>query len=351
MTTRNVWLDVLRAAAVVAVVAYHVVQQSPVSRSALAAITHYGQYGVDLFFALSGWLIGTLFWKEYQAWGDVQLWRFWCRRAIRTVPPYLVALLASWVAVYHARSEPFDFGYLIFIQNYYRHIPFFLVSWSLCVEEQFYVIAPLLSLMLAAALGLRRLPFAYLALLASPSLLRFFEYTSATDGQFGYGTTATHLHMDGLIAGFGLSFLALHHPALIAHVIARRAISAAVLIGCFVVVERQDSAIRYVLLPTVLALLFCLTIAAGVENDSAHARNRGRFDGVVRSIAVAAYSAYLVHPLAIHAAVAIAVKLDPWPRAWYWPVVAVAITGSTLSFWWLIERPSIHIRDIVAPRR
>src|SRR5690349_1065400 len=79
-------------------------------------------------------------WKWMQVTGDV---RFWVRRWLRTIPPYVAALAISWVAVRIARGQSFDFGYLIFVQKFYLQIPFFLVSWSLCVEEHFYLLLPL----------------------------------------------------------------------------------------------------------------------------------------------------------------------------------------------------------------
>lgn len=91
-------------------------------------VTAYGAYGVDLFFILSGWLIGGLYWRERASFGDVRIFQFWIRRWMRTIPPYLAALLMSWFAVKYVRNEPFDYGYLVFIQNYYEVIPFFLVD-------------------------------------------------------------------------------------------------------------------------------------------------------------------------------------------------------------------------------
>src|SRR5438128_1741237 len=98
---------------------------SPVPQPGLMRFAVFGQYGVDLFFVLSGWLIGGIYWKEQARFGDVDLLRFWSRRWLRTIPPYLVALMLSWLAVFAERRETFDWGYLAFIQNYYHMMPFF----------------------------------------------------------------------------------------------------------------------------------------------------------------------------------------------------------------------------------
>ena len=135
-------LDTLRASAILLVVIYHSTQIFASELPWLWQITQAGFLGVDLFFALSGYLIGSLFFMEKNTTGRVDIRRFIFRRISRTVPPYLIALAASYLAVYLYRGEPFDLGYLVFAQNYYREIPFFLISWSLCVEEHFYLVLP-----------------------------------------------------------------------------------------------------------------------------------------------------------------------------------------------------------------
>jgi peptidoglycan/LPS O-acetylase OafA/YrhL len=61
--SRDPYLDLLRALAIVMVLIHHVAQMLPVPQYWLMAYTHYGAFGVDLFFVLSGWLIGGLFWR------------------------------------------------------------------------------------------------------------------------------------------------------------------------------------------------------------------------------------------------------------------------------------------------
>src|SRR5437867_2985585 len=122
---RDCQLDLLRAVAILMVVAYHLIQTSPVRPPPTVRFWRAGEYGVDLFFVLSGWLIGGLYWKERARFGNVNLLRFWARRWLRTIPPYLAALAVAWLAVFFERRQPFDWGYLLFIQNYYPQMPYF----------------------------------------------------------------------------------------------------------------------------------------------------------------------------------------------------------------------------------
>jgi peptidoglycan/LPS O-acetylase OafA/YrhL len=98
----------LRAAAIAMVVLYHLIAMSRTPFPRLMRFATAGKYGVDLFFVLSGWLIGNLHWREHARFGEVALLRFWSQRWLRTIPPYLAALVLSWLAVKLERREPFD---------------------------------------------------------------------------------------------------------------------------------------------------------------------------------------------------------------------------------------------------
>ena len=84
-------LDVLRACAVAAVVAYHFPRSS--GDVVLRALSHFGWSGVDLFFVLSGYLIASQYLAEPAAGKPPQVWRFYARRLMRTLPNYYVMLL------------------------------------------------------------------------------------------------------------------------------------------------------------------------------------------------------------------------------------------------------------------
>jgi peptidoglycan/LPS O-acetylase OafA/YrhL len=138
-------LDLIRVLAISIVVVFHTSQMLGGDNFIGFAykFAQLGKYGVDLFFVLSGFLIGRLYWDELISFGSVNVPKFIFRRILRTYLPYLVALLLSFGTVWISRHQSFDLGYLFFAQNYYKQIPFFLVSWSLCIEEHFYILLPL----------------------------------------------------------------------------------------------------------------------------------------------------------------------------------------------------------------
>ena len=344
--SRDANLDLLRATAITAVVVSHVIQMSLVGlpQPLLSAAT-YGGYGVDLFFALSGWLIGTLFWKEQMRFGSVSLGRFWMRRWLRTIPPYLVALGLSWLAVFLERREPFDWGFLVFAQNYYAVMPFFFVSWSLCIEEHFYLFLPLLLAPIARERRIVCAVFVVLLIIAPAS--RFVVSHAGVSPVLGFGRTATHLRMEGLLLGFWAAWAAVFARGLWESLQRRGAwliAAACALLIAFVALE-DPARYRVGLFLLPLALVTILVVMVG-RVPSALARSR-----VVHAIAVASYSVYLTHPLTIHLSRARLNAAPAVPRVLYFPLTVLLVALAGCVFYVAVERSSILVRDRLVRRR
>ncbi len=118
------------------------------------ALASVGWVGVDLFFVLSGFLISGLLFKEYDRDGSINLSRFWIRRGLKIWPAYFVAY--GSVVVYglvkglwrHSASalEQLEQALpnVVFVQNYFPEDIRWAHSWSLAVEEHFYLALPIL---------------------------------------------------------------------------------------------------------------------------------------------------------------------------------------------------------------
>ncbi len=111
----------------------------------------FGFWGVELFFVLSGFLIGTILIKDFQNGYTIKtLLNFWLRRWFRTLPNYYLILTILFIFVYMTSGRILVFEidyvrYLIFSQNLFStHPPFFSEAWSLCIEEWFYFTFPLM---------------------------------------------------------------------------------------------------------------------------------------------------------------------------------------------------------------
>ena len=125
-----------------------------------------GFVGVDVFFVLSGYLISGLLARELAASSDVDLAAFYARRAQRLLPALIVVLLATLAIAFFfyapidqrpiasdARAVALHYGNVLFARNAVNYHASaenpFLHTWSLAVEEQFYIIWPLLFLAVA----------------------------------------------------------------------------------------------------------------------------------------------------------------------------------------------------------
>ncbi len=336
-------LDLLRAAAVTAVVAAHLPVLSPVHRPMLLAVTWAGQFGVDLFFVLSGWLISGLYYRDRGS-GHFGGWaRFVARRALRTVPPYYAALLAAWLSARWFRPDhpSFDLSYLVFLQNYLGRLPYFSVSWSLCIEEHFYLVLP------AALAGVRLAAagtgIALLAALALSPLCRTLGYASASIDVFDSSVLATHTHLDGLVLGVAARWLNFYRPAAwqrVRHLCRVGAIPALLLLGgVYWIPPRLFYDWGY----TYLAILFTVLLAA-----VAGARPLpGATARLTRAVALGSYSVYLTHALALHAAQRIARSaIGPGPgEAAYYAAAVAGTVALGAAFYWSIERTSLRLRD------
>ena len=141
-------LDGLRFICITAVIWHHMPVQPAISARHLLASR--GHTGVDFFFVLSGFLITTLLLREAAAKGRFSLRGFYWRRALRILPIYLLVDGLATVYAVVLRGETEALGlvpyYLLFLSNFLavEDIGFLSPTWSLAMEEQYYLIWPLL---------------------------------------------------------------------------------------------------------------------------------------------------------------------------------------------------------------
>ncbi len=146
---RQPGLDLLRALAFIVVVVYHA---ALFGFKLPGRVDRFGWIGVDLFFVLSGYLIGGQLLAPLARDQRINLGRFFVRRALRILPAYFVVLavyflLPSW-REYPDMSQPL-WKFLLSIQNIALHGgTAFSHAWSLAVEDQFYLVLPFLLLFL-----------------------------------------------------------------------------------------------------------------------------------------------------------------------------------------------------------
>ncbi len=212
------YLDGLRAVAVLAVLLYH----------GGVSLTGGGLLGVDVFFVLSGYLITTLLCREYVARATIALGRFWAARARRLLPALFVLLLG--VALYaFAFSGTLDLSsvrgdalatlfyvsnwhFIVSDQGYFAQAAApspLLHTWSLAVEEQYYLVWPVVALLVLRRGGRRALAkVAAGGALASAALMASLYLAGASTDRLYYGTDT---RAQALLVGSVLGVVASRH--------------------------------------------------------------------------------------------------------------------------------------------
>ncbi|MTW13688.1 acyltransferase family protein [Pseudoduganella eburnea] len=354
-------LDTLRALAIMLVFANH--YMGFVSfKPTFGWFSEIGWAGVDLFFALSGYLIGNQVFAALRGPG-LSLPHFYARRLLRTVPAFLfvLALYAWWP--YWAGGLPHApwWKYLTFTLNFdLKPGTLFSHAWSLCVEEQFYLLLPPIALALAAIAQARRsvaLALGWAALasaVAAGMWLRHSWWAPSMDlggrGSRAYYTLiyySTLSRFDELLAGVALAMLRNFHPALwqamTRHGNAMLAAGAALTALAFwLFIAHHFSWGMSVFGYPLLGVAFAAMLLAALSEGSLLQRTRIPGMG---AIAVWSYSIYLTHKQ-------LCVLL-----AEYWapdePLsIALMIAASIFAGWLLyfaVEAPFMKLRERFIP--
>jgi peptidoglycan/LPS O-acetylase OafA/YrhL len=349
-------LDAIRAVAILLVMIHHF-RRLPWDPAQLQWFGLRSYIGVDLFFVLSGWLIGGQVCRELQSSGRLALGRFLVRRWIRTLPPYLVVVGVLLALGYVPAGSLGELA--LFLQNYLAPEAW-LLSWSLCIEEQFYVALPFALWALRAASQFRPLLFVLvLVALAFSPIARHLAFDGMRVNYWTflhryYGLT--HLRLDGLVLGVGLAAAQTwRHP--LWRWLERRAQPMAAL-GLLLIIETTwmpylsgwgyDGTDRMRYFPAVPGF-FLVSLGVALLLPAAQQDLTPRWwMRPARWLADHAYALYLTHELA-HDAV---LRWMPW--TWPFPVqIAAAFLGAGLlavALRQLVEKPALRWRDRVQGR-
>ena len=210
-------LDGLRAIAVGAVMLYHLG----------SGILPGGYLGVDVFFVISGFLITGLLVREKDSIGRIRLGGFWMRRARRLLPALALVVGVSASAALVVGGNPlvhlgrqvlgaatFSSNWLSIVaaQSYFDETTpeLFRNLWSLAVEEQFYLVWPLVILFVLAVRSRRARVFIVLTIAAGSAVAMVILAGSADPSRVYYGSDT---HSFGLAIGAALAILHRDWPA------------------------------------------------------------------------------------------------------------------------------------------
>lgn len=362
---RNSGLDTLRALAIVLVFCNHYMIFVS-NRPTFGWVSQIGWAGVDLFFALSGYLIGNQILsglrKERGGTERFSLARFYARRLLRTLPNYYVvlALYALWPAMRGSSELPPLWKFLTFTQNIaltpgtaFSH------AWSLCVEEQFYFLLPALAL--GIAMLRKSLLWAWLAVagaLLAGMLVRSHLWQGLSEDQLGNGAYYTQIYyaswcrFDELVCGVALALLKNYHGGVWAGVTSwgnwtlAAGVALTALSWHYLLQDHYGYAMTVYGYP-LLGLSFCLLLLAALSPGSL--LQRWRVPGAA-SVALWSYAIYLTHKQ-----LCVLLRAPLQAQGWgpeSWQALLIMSVASLLAGWLLyrlVETPFMKLRDRYVP--
>jgi len=328
-----------------------------------------GWTGVDLFFVLSGFLIGGLLFKEYQATGVLDVKRFIIRRGLKIWRCYYLLLAANFVARWIVEKKGLHNAVLETIPGF-LHVQNFTHTgshtWSLAVEEHFYLILPFLLHYLCKRTnnrGLRDLPIIAIIVMSMCLLYRCVAgIYVGTDGSWVFFPTQARL--DSLFCGVMIAYFYHTRRAVFANIEKHRGIAIVAslcLIAPFTQFVHTEhvwiSSVGYCLLYAAYGTIIIALVTLPEHGDKAHPFTTNIVTRIVAWVGTYSYNIYLWHMLVqkfmatlyphtpiskLHGSIAWAMLLTIY--------IAVAVTvGATVSR--LVEIPTLRLRERVFPAR
>jgi peptidoglycan/LPS O-acetylase OafA/YrhL len=209
-------LDLLRLLAIVLVLGRHMEQVPPYLANdwnAILAIWYRGGWvGVDVFFVLSGFLVSGLLFAECKARGRISIGRFYMRRGWKIYPPFFVLIgvtLLANASTDTAMPTSAIASEVFFLQSYVQGL--WNHTWSLAVEEHFYLLLPLVLLLVlrmkrAASEPLKPVITIAAYLAAGSLLLRLLHWYYRPSFSYLDDFFASHLRLDSLFFGVVISY-------------------------------------------------------------------------------------------------------------------------------------------------
>jgi len=174
--------------------------------------------GVDLFFVLSGFLISGLLFKEHQRFNCISFKNFFIRRGLKIYPPFYAVIFITFL-IYCIRGStiipPISWiSELFFFQDYVKGV--WTQNWSLGVEEKFYILLPLLLILLSKINRskkdvFRAIPMIFISISITLLILRIWVALTKPYSFFTF-YAPFHLRMDSLFFGVLISYFYHYHP-------------------------------------------------------------------------------------------------------------------------------------------
>jgi len=354
-------LDLLRAIAIVWVMLFH--SYIIDGWGHYGGVETYGWMGVDLFFVLSGYLIGSQVLKPLANGEPLSFADFYLRRAFRVLPVFFVmlALYFLWPACRESPGIQPLWQFLSFTLNVlidYEHNKAFSHVWSLCVEEHFYLLFPWLAWWLTRRPSATKFIGVCIAIVVGGMAIRGYVWLHELAPVKGLDDDSFNLRylediyyptwsrLDGLLVGVVLATTKAYRPVLWAQLQDKAnalMFFGLIIVGIAIGLFRD----RAGLLPTVvgyplLSLSMGLLVLAGAGTRSWLGKWRVPGAGW---IALTSYSLYLSHKVVLHGVeVMFGAQVDGHGVLTFAIYASAVLCVGTLLYY-VVERPFLRLRE------
>ncbi len=351
-------LDHLRALAIVLVLMCHYLAfRHP---DWLDAVGRFGWTGVDLFFVLSGFLISGQLFRQIREYGIIDLKAFFTKRFFRIIPPFVFTLVLYFCFPFFREREALSplWKFLTFTQNYGLDVVnkgTFSHAWSLCIEEQFYLLLPAILILFMKTGGFSKLKYVLVALLVISVLLRIFSWNYFVEPAlesddfwkiwYMYIYYPTHTRLDSLTIGVLIGFLYEYSVAFKKIIDSRGMLfffAGLIMLAlsfwlCYDQASREASVFGF----TLVGLAYGLLVIAAISDSCFLSRTSLSW---TRQLADLSFAVYLSHKGVIHIIQSVTEQMNLSENQ----LLIVCLAGclvAGLFYRYAIERPSGWVKD------
>ena len=320
--------------------------------------------GVELFFVLSGFLIGTILLKTFineKTFGLKQVKKFWIRRWFRTLPNYYLILILNIIVVYfgiiHEDFSQFNWRFFFFVQNLTTDFHgFFWESWSLSIEEWFYLSFPIVLILFNLAFKKSKIGGKYIFLvniifyLCFSILMRFVFGTRLEIGNSFWYDVKIHkviiYHLDGIAFGLLGAYIKYWFPTFW-----HKSRNITFIIGlaiCFAVpyINWNPTDSLTIIFKISLQSIGCFLLLPRFETIKTAPKNLTK---VVTHISLISYSMYLINLSLVSSVITSNIKINDKPTAIIWySIYWIAVVLFSTIIYKYFEKPMMDLRDKIA---
>lgn len=327
----------------------------------------FGWIGVDLFFVLSGFLIAGQLFSDIRQDKPLQVKAFYLKRFFRIIPAYLVVLTIYFTvpAFKETNGIPPLWKFLTFTQNFGLDLSrsrAFSHAWSLCIEEQFYLLLPFVVLFFVRSKTGSRAFYLVLALFIGGFIARAYSWVhfiAPLKGKDSFWFAwykwiyyPTYTRLDGLLTGICMAGLFQFKPQLKERITRHGNIfllsSLVLLTGAYFLFTDSSTFAASVFGYPLIAVAFGAMVIAALSPSCFLYRLSARFTGILAALS---YSVYLSHKGVVHLTQNLISKLGlEYDSNWMMLICVVSTILAGLLLHYVVEKPFLRLRDRVLMR-